>query len=93
MPVELIRIWYHENTRVFGDRMINTKDRNFLSNLLCERSTHHFKLDKKMIYNAERLIFTDFMDGIDVETRVYRQTEDLKKFQTQVEEYLTEYNG
>ena len=23
MPVELLRIWIHENTRVFGDRMIN----------------------------------------------------------------------
>lgn len=33
------------------------------------------------------------MDGIDVETRVYRQIEDLKLLQTKIEEYLMEYNG
>jgi len=33
------------------------------------------------------------MDGIDVETRVYRQIEDLKALQTKIEEYLMEYNG
>jgi hypothetical protein len=30
--------------------------------------------------NSERLIFGDFMDGIDVENRVYKQIEDLKGF-------------
>jgi len=43
--------------------------------------------------NAERIIFTDFMDGIDVDTRIYKQQIDLKKLQTTVEEYLEEYNG
>lgn len=43
--------------------------------------------------NAERLIFGDFMDGIDVENRVYKQIEDLKAFQTKIEEYLNDYNG
>lgn len=33
------------------------------------------------------------MDGIDVENRVYKQIEDLKGFQTKVEEYLDDYNG
>lgn len=72
MPVELIRIWYHENTRVFGDRMICQGDRDFLSNLMVQRSEHHFQLGKADIYNAERIIFTDFMEGIDVDVRVYR---------------------
>ena len=33
------------------------------------------------------------MDGIDVEHRVYKQIEDLKGFQTKIEEYLEDYNG
>ena len=37
-PVELLRIWIHENTRVFGDRMINDGDRNFLQTLMLEKS-------------------------------------------------------
>lgn len=33
------------------------------------------------------------MDGIDVETRVYRQIEDLRGMQTQIETYLEDYNS
>ena len=93
LPVELLRIWIHENTRVFGDRMINDGDRNFLQTLMLEKSIQHFGVKKELIFNAERLLFTDFMDGIDVDVRVYKQIEDLKKFQTQVELFLEEYNG
>lgn len=50
-------------------------------------------MNKKEIMNSERLIFGDFMDGIDVENRVYKQIEDLKGFQTKIEEYLDDYNG
>lgn len=80
LPVELLRIWIHENTRVFGDRMINEGDRNFLQTLMLEKSIQHFGVKKELIFNAERLLFTDFMEGIDVDVRIYRQIEDLKKF-------------
>ncbi len=76
----MLRIWIHENTRVFGDRMINDGDRNFLQTLMLEKSTQHFGVKKELIFNAERLLFTDFMEGIDVDVRIYRQVEDLKKF-------------
>ena len=33
------------------------------------------------------------MDGIDVDTRVYKQIEDLKHMQTKIEEYLDDYNS
>ena len=50
-------------------------------------------LSREEIFNAERIIFGDFMDGIDVETRVYRQIEDLRGMQGKIEEYLEDYNG
>lgn len=78
---------------MFGDRLINNIDRNFLTNLILEKSNEKFKLKKEVIFNSQRIIFADFMDGIDVETRVYRQIEDLKLLQTKIEEYLMEYNG
>jgi len=92
-PVELLRIWFHENTRVIGDRLINNGDRQFLSGLMEEQILTKFKVDKEQLYNSERIIFADFLEGIDVETRIYRQVEDLKMFQTKIEEYLVEYNG
>ena len=29
-PVALMRLWIHENTRVFGDRLIEVKERKWL---------------------------------------------------------------
>lgn len=60
---------------------------------MLEKSEEKFKLKKEVVFNSPRIIFADFMDGIDVETRVYRQIEDLKLLQTKIEEYLAEYNG
>jgi len=60
--------------------MINDKDRNFISTLLVQKSVEHFSVKKELIFNVERLLFTDFMDGIDVDTRIYKQIDDLKKF-------------
>ena len=60
--------------------MINKQDRDFLSNLMVGRAEHHFTLTREDIYNVPRIIFCDFLDGIDVEKRVYRQADDLKKF-------------
>ena len=65
-------MWIHENKRVFGDRLTDNKDRSYLDDMLTEKAQSKFSLAKKEIMNSERLIFGDFMDGIDVESRVYR---------------------
>jgi dynein heavy chain, axonemal len=71
-PVDVVRLWIHENKRVFGDRLTDNKDRNYLEDMLMEKSQSKFALSKKEIMNSERLIFGDFMDGIDQEIRVYK---------------------
>lgn len=43
--------------------------------------------------NAERIIFGDYMDGIDAENRVYRQIRDLKQLVDKIVENLEEYNS
>ena len=35
---DLIRLWVHENQRVFGDRMINNQDKEVLLELLMDQS-------------------------------------------------------
>lgn len=42
--VDLIRLWVHENQRVFGDRMINEADKNVLLELLMDQSERRFEL-------------------------------------------------
>jgi len=33
-PADVLRIWFHENTRVIGDRLINNTDRDFLAGVM-----------------------------------------------------------
>lgn len=92
-PVHLVRLWVHENKRVFGDRLIDDIDRKWLDKQLSEQACTTFKLEQAEVFNAKRLVFGDYMDGIDVETRVYRQITDLNVLVNKVVEYLEEYNS
>lgn len=74
--VELIRIWVHENQRVFGDRMINNEDREVLLNLLMTEA-EKFSLKRDDIFNVERIIFGDYINGMDGENRPYVQIDDI----------------
>lgn len=76
-PVQMVRMWIHENKRVFGDRLINRIDGDWLDSLLDAESEKTYNLTKKQIYTSQRLIFGDYMGGIDVENRIYCQVENL----------------
>lgn len=89
----MIRLWYHENLRVFGDRLINNFDRKYLDDILCKEIKGQFKLEKSDVFNSERLVYGDYLDGNDIENRVYKQVIDLKGFVAKIEEYLEDYNG
>lgn len=92
-PVALMRLWIHENTRVFGDRLIEVKERKWLEEQLVQRAQSKFAISGKEIFNCERLIFGDFYEGIDVDTRIYKQVMDLEKMVEKIKEFLEEYNG
>lgn len=90
--LELIRMWIHENKRVFGDRMISQEDRDTLDELLLNEAANNFKLTKDQIYVTERIIFVDYINGIDGENRPYIWIQDLKDLVRKVEGYLEDYN-
>lgn len=92
-PINLVRLWVHENKRVFGDRLIDDKDRAWLDSILVEQAQKAFNFQKEEIFNAERIVFGDYMDGIEVDTRVYRQITDVKVLVNKIIEFLEEYNS
>ena len=41
----MIRIWCHECQRVFGDRLINTQDRDWFAGMVAEKVKEHFSVE------------------------------------------------
>lgn len=74
--VDIVRLWVHENQRVYGDRMINYDDKGCLVDLMVPEM-EKFKLKREDIFNVERLIYGDYMQGIDGENRPYVQVQDI----------------
>lgn len=85
-------MWIHENKRVFGDRLIEDWDRNWLNQTLETQCQNVLTLKTEEIYNSDRIIFGDFMAGLEVEPRIYCQIINLKTFLQKIIEYLEEYN-
>jgi len=91
--LDIIRLWIHENKRVFGDRMVSAEDKETLDDMLHEEALKVYNLEKEQIYVAERIIFGDYMFGIDSDNRPYNLIKDLSQMQTKIEEYLDDYNA
>lgn len=67
---DIIRLWYHENMRIFHDRLIDEIDRDSLKKLLVDQFVS-FNKPVEEILNVERIIFGDYLHGRDVEPRHY----------------------
>ncbi|ETO33002.1 Dynein heavy chain family protein [Reticulomyxa filosa] len=94
----MIRLWVHENRRVFQDRLTNDKDRAWFDQLLSEKMTQHFskKWEDLIVEDTVRLMFINFVDGVSSsssEEREYQQVTDMKKLERTAQELLDEYNN
>jgi hypothetical protein len=52
--------------------LIDDIDRNWLDKMLLDEGMKTFTLQEKQIMNSERLLYGDYMDGLEAEPRVYR---------------------
>jgi dynein heavy chain len=73
--------------------MISNQDRDILDGLLNEEVETVFSLSKEQVYITERIIFGDYLGGIDVENRPYVMIMDLKDMVKKIEGYLEDCNA
>ena len=46
---DLLRLWYHEAQRVFGDRMVSDSDKEILSEIVFKEALDKFMVQKEAI--------------------------------------------
>ncbi|VDM01287.1 unnamed protein product [Schistocephalus solidus] len=90
----LTRLFYHECSRVFHDRLIDDIDRNFFNTMLAEIASKFFSESIEAAkFSSNPLFFGDFMTvGAPREERLYEEITDFPKLQGVLQEYLEDYN-
>ncbi len=85
----MVRCWYHENMRVFHDRLVDEEDREYLKNLLISKIQHFNGLTQEEVIDPqiERIIFSDFMQGREQDPRQYIQIDDMYQFVNKMDSF------
>ncbi len=89
----MIKLWCHESSRVFRDRLINHSDRGDFDNILKKTLTQVFKVNADDIVGQGRLIYTDFLTGGQQERKPYEEVVKVDELQRIMEEQLEYYNN
>lgn len=89
-----VKLWIHEMSRVFYDRLINEEDRKWYVETLLDLVKLKFRTDKMRaddLFGATPLMWGDFLKpGAD--NSVYEEITDLGKMAKILEDYNDEYN-
>eukprot|EP00040_Diaphanoeca_grandis_P037866 m.251032 g.251032 ORF g.251032 m.251032 type:complete len:4203 (+) comp33890_c0_seq2:91-12699(+) len=88
---DVVRLWVHECTRVFRDRLINEEDETWYDSMVNEKVTGVFKEDVSVIYHTTPMLFGDFMDVAN-DAKPYIELPELKKVKAVMDEALSDYN-
>lgn len=83
----LQKLWAHECLRVFSDRLIDSKDKEVLLNILAKEFQSNFKANWEEVVGKE-VIFCNYLDD-----KNYQECSDVSKVKSCLENYLEEYNN
>lgn len=75
---DLLRLWYHENCRVFQDRLVNAEDTKWFDDLMKERLLKGFQTSMEEVVKDAPMIYGDFMLP-NAEINIYNEITDYNK--------------
>jgi len=61
---DFLKLWAHECSRIFKDRLISNEDQTFFDNLLKEMLRNNFKRDWSALVQVEPLLWASFVPTI-----------------------------
>ena len=92
-PEQLARLWLHESSRVFYDRLINEEDRDWFRQLVVELLGRHFNIrwTKEELFINSRILFGDLLK-LD-SNKDYEEIKDIKKLIRVLEDRMDDHNS
>ncbi|XP_015433238.1 PREDICTED: dynein heavy chain 3, axonemal-like [Dufourea novaeangliae] len=105
--VTFIRLWAHEVWRVFGDRILNKDDKEYLFLQIKELTKRHFKDSFETAFDYlpkfennqitkdsfDDLMFSNFMDTEKDKDKKYEEISSIEKLKSKILFYLDRYNN
>ena len=90
---QMTRLWIHEVSRVFYDRLINEDDRDWFRNLICELLGRHFntRWTKEELFINSCIMFGDILK-LDAPMKDYEEIKDVKKLIRVLEDRMDDHN-
>ena len=90
---DIVRLWIHENSRVFQDRLINNEDKTWFGNLVVEILIKMFKLNWKFdkVFGKDKLLFGDLLK-LDAPVKLYEEMKDKAKLTKMLDSKQEEHN-
>eukprot|EP00026_Physarum_polycephalum_P019283 Phypoly_transcript_21224.p1 GENE.Phypoly_transcript_21224~~Phypoly_transcript_21224.p1 ORF type:complete len:188 (+),score=27.67 Phypoly_transcript_21224:46-564(+) len=61
---QVVKLWYHECTRVFQDRLADFDDRSKFSNIINSITNKYFQVSQEEVADYRDNIFVDFLAGL-----------------------------
>ena len=74
----LLKLWTHECSRIFEDRLVNNEDRDWFQQLLKKTMTTEFSVDSNEIIGDGPLLYGDFMMP-NTDNKIYEEITDMEK--------------
>uniref|UniRef100_A0A4X2K3Y2 AAA+ ATPase domain-containing protein n=1 Tax=Vombatus ursinus TaxID=29139 RepID=A0A4X2K3Y2_VOMUR len=91
-PLDLIRLWLHESSRVYGDKLIDKKDCDLFQKKLLETAHRYFEVSgtEESILLQQPLIYCHFANGVG--DPCYMPVKDWETLKAVLTETLDTYN-
>ncbi|XP_030057583.1 dynein axonemal heavy chain 11 [Microcaecilia unicolor] len=90
-PIDLIRLWLHESSRVYGDKLVEMKDLEFFARILLDTARKYFE---DCVLLQHPLIYCHFANGVgDPCYMPVKEWQTLKKILVEALESYNELNA
>ncbi|XP_077600352.1 dynein axonemal heavy chain 10-like [Stigmatopora nigra] len=87
-----VRVWRNECLRIFHDRLIDEKDKNYVQGLIKNLVEEHFRANMDEVMK-DPVLFGDYKTALsETEPRLYEDLNDFERSKNLFQELLEEYN-